>query len=1253
MKHFRPFLLLLLLLIPLVALHAAQTTPAPRLEITGVNASQMPTVTVTANVYDTLGQPVLGLTAADFTLTGDLVGIAQITNVENITDNNLPFAVVLAIDVSSSMSGVPFENAKQAAHAFIENIGPNDPVAILTFSSHVGVVQDYTTDKSTLSAAIDALRVGGETALYQGAYEAIQTAADSPTPRRAVILLSDGAEYGGISHVGRGDATDEAIKSGVPVYSIGVGFGFDRTYLQGISSSTNAQTYESPTSEELTQIYTDLAAKLRSQYVVTLNVPLPLDGTQYNLGLEVTTSEGTADAAAVLRAPIPVPIVRLPDLSDPLAQPTDITATILHDDPLKSVTFQVNGRPEVTASTEPYTFTVNPVDYPPGSYILTVTAVDANDDTGTGTLNFGVAALPSDISLSPELTAQTVISAAQTFTVETSGQTAATAVSVAFNNGQPTDLTAPYSFTIDPIFFTPGSYTVTVSVTNEGGVTSTRDFPFTIPTLPPQITIVGVQDGQSVSAPVKFTVQVTGQQPVAQISATAGSVTLERAADESFTLDPMMFPPGATALTITATLTNGASGTAQINFIVAPLPPQIIVHGLTAGETLTADREVTLDFVTQTPVIHVAFFVDGQDLAHQIHAPYGITLAVLDYAPGDHNLRIIADDADGQSSTLDLPFTISSAPAVTATAAALAATQSAIATATRQAVQTADASQATQSAQASATQVANASATAVAVVATNAAQATQGAQATGTQIANASETAAALMAINASATQAAQASATQINAATQTAAALIAQQATATAAVEQATQTAQVTATQQAAITATAQQLVVIATGDARSTQEQVSAQGTGTAVAQATANDLSTQTASQQQATQTSEVLIQAMLATQSVQQANATATSGALATLSGQATQNAQAIATQAAHITATQAAQATLDARATIRAQALAQAQAATRDALSTANAQARLSAQATQDTRATRNAAATVTAQANAATAALKATNEAIFATATQQIVEATQTQAAQASATAAAQQTLDALAATATQTAVEATQTQAAQATATAAAQQTLDALQATATQVVLNATATQQAQVIQSAASATAAAQQTLDALQATATQVVLNATATRHALETEAADNATATQITTNATATAAGQIAQATTSAQETLVVVATANRAAQLTVTAQQVANDATSTGVVNEIATRSAGLTATANAQGTLDTRLTAVGPTATPLDSGAQNVATPEVVPTLTEIQAQEPPASANIAPIAIVVIFIIVLILVLVLIMRGRGAPKR
>jgi hypothetical protein len=115
--------LIILFIFPLVALVTAQDSTAPRLEITGVNASQMPTVSVTANVYDNLGQPIRGLAAADFALTGDLTGVAQITKVENISDDNLPFAVVLAIDISSSMAGSPLANAKMAAQAFIDNIG--------------------------------------------------------------------------------------------------------------------------------------------------------------------------------------------------------------------------------------------------------------------------------------------------------------------------------------------------------------------------------------------------------------------------------------------------------------------------------------------------------------------------------------------------------------------------------------------------------------------------------------------------------------------------------------------------------------------------------------------------------------------------------------------------------------------------------------------------------------------------------------------------------------------------------------------------------------------------------------------------------------------------------------------------------------------------------------------------------------------------------------------------------------------------
>ncbi len=361
-------------------------------------------------------------------------------------------------------------------------------------------------------------------------------------------------------------------------------------------------------------------------------------------------------------------------------------------------------------------------------------------------IDLNIAALPSQISLSPDLSTLGAIAQPQTITVGGRGQTETTDVSVGFNGGDRTDLSAPYSFTIDPLQFAPGDNTVTVSVTNAAGVAAEQTFPFSIAALPPQITVIGLQDGQAIDAPVDFMVNVTAQGTVAQLDVKVGDLTLQPTND-TYTIDPMALPPGANALIVTATTASELTNATQINFVVAALPPQIIVSGLTAGETLYADRVVTLDFVTQTPVVHVAFFVDGAALADQASAPYGVTLPVLDFAPGDHTLRIIADNDSGQSSTLDLPFTIPPEPGFTATAGALAVTQAAVATATQQAVVTAQAAQVTQAAQATATENAVASATQVA-------QATQAAEVSAQQNAAASATSAA------QATEAAQATAT-------------------------------------------------------------------------------------------------------------------------------------------------------------------------------------------------------------------------------------------------------------------------------------------------------------------------------------------------------------------------------------------------------------------------------------------------------------------------------------------------------------
>jgi len=182
--------------------------------------------------------------------------------------------------------------------------------------------------------------------------------------------LSDGAEFGGRSQAARTDALAAALGRGVPVYTIGLGFGFDRTYLQQISGGTSANFDESPTADELITIYRNLASKLRSQYIITLDASsILVDGNTYGLDIQAISGEAIDVARAELRAPIPVPIVSLGELpSEPIAEPVEIPVTVLADDPVSNFSFSLVGAGTVQSGSSdslPFVVPIDPITLPP------------------------------------------------------------------------------------------------------------------------------------------------------------------------------------------------------------------------------------------------------------------------------------------------------------------------------------------------------------------------------------------------------------------------------------------------------------------------------------------------------------------------------------------------------------------------------------------------------------------------------------------------------------------------------------------------------------------------------------------------------------------------------------------------------------------------------------------------------------------------------------------------------------------------
>lgn len=633
-----------------------ETESGITMEITGVNSTQMPTVIITANVLNSARLPVRGLGAQDFVLSGELGERGRIVRVENITDEDLTYAVALVIDTSSSMAGAPIERAKEAARLFVNAIGADDPVAILTFDNEVRLVQDYTSDKTLLLAVIDALPFGGQTALYEAGLRGVELAAQAPVERRAMILLSDGAEFGGASRAARSDALAAAARLGVSAYTIGLGYGIDRSYLQDLAAGTNARFYESPTPAELEAIYTDLANLFRSLYVITLEVDVPLDGTNYVVGLQANTEEGPSEVdASIVRAPIPVPLVQLPDplFAEPLSEIARIVPNIAADDPIVSVEARLNGEDFPFVDD---TLVFDPVALRPGTYTLDIRAIDADGDGGVAQRQFEVAALPSTITLSSDLAVP--LSEPLELGVGVTGQTAAAEVVFSLDGEEVArQIEAPFSLLIDPFLLSPETHALNVTVTNEGGVASSVALDFEVAALPPRILrIVGVEAGESVETPRLVSVETATQ---AGTNVNSLGFTLNGTALTEPSFDPFFFAPGSARLEATVGADNGTSSSAELAFEIAALPPRL---DLPASSSIITDRgEIVFSVASQTAINTLSARIEEQPgvrLTISGDAPRVVAIDGAALGDGEYTLTITVRDRSDLETSASTSFRV-------------------------------------------------------------------------------------------------------------------------------------------------------------------------------------------------------------------------------------------------------------------------------------------------------------------------------------------------------------------------------------------------------------------------------------------------------------------------------------------------------------------------------------------------------------------------------------------------------------------
>ena len=678
----------------------AQDETGITLDIIGVDATDLSSVTVNVSVLDASGQLVSGLEADNFSVGGDLADRATIRRVENVTDDGLAFASVLVIDTSSSMSGRPLEQTQAAARSYVGALGPDDAVALVIFDSTFQVLVDYTTDKARLVEVIDQLYAGGQTALYDANRLGIEHAIAAPLPRKAVIILSDGGEYGNVSRYSREESIHAATIQGVPVYTVGLGWHIDERFLEAVSGESNAIFYNSPDPDELVDIYNHLAHLFRTQYIITLDAAVDADGARYSFTLNVSTGEGqTASGEAVLRAPIPIPLLSLPpDLfDDALAESTEVKVEIRADQDIADVRYALNG--EFIAVDE--SFIIDPASLAPGDYTLDIAVSDVDGDTSWYQTDFEVAALPPDLTtdFAPE---DVPLTEAELISVSAGGQTEITAVEfIVDESAIKIDREPPYDFSLEPFDFSPGEHTLTIRASNAGGQSASIDRPFTAAVLPPRIevNVDGLTSETALEDSLTGRVSAVGQSPIASLSLDTEPVIESGDGQLEFSLDAADFPPGRAAIDITAVDESGAESTETISFEVAALAPTVELEGLADEEVMSGDTEIKVLAGGQTDIARIE--VAYNDGAAAIVRDGAFTIPAETLGEGQHELSLTVTNASGQTTTLTRPFDVDLPPTPTATLTSTStatdaptATDTASPTATDTAVPTATASSA-------------------------------------------------------------------------------------------------------------------------------------------------------------------------------------------------------------------------------------------------------------------------------------------------------------------------------------------------------------------------------------------------------------------------------------------------------------------------------------------------------------------------------------------------------------------------------
>jgi Ca-activated chloride channel family protein len=261
-------------------------------------------VVLNVTVTDKDGKYVHRIPRADFKIFED--GREQ--TISTFSMEETPFAAALLLDASGSMEG-RISLGRSAAIRFLSGLRDDDVAAIYRFDTDVECFQDFSHSRDLPPLAFE-MRAKGWTALNDAIVRAAQDLSARPEKRRAIVVLSDGADTR--SSASSEKALASALAANATIYTVDMSDPHTSVRdkqiqagaLRNFASKSGGRYVPTPGGKALSDAFAGIVEELSNQYTIGYQ-PMndARDGRWRSIDIKLARADVTVRARRGYRAP--------------------------------------------------------------------------------------------------------------------------------------------------------------------------------------------------------------------------------------------------------------------------------------------------------------------------------------------------------------------------------------------------------------------------------------------------------------------------------------------------------------------------------------------------------------------------------------------------------------------------------------------------------------------------------------------------------------------------------------------------------------------------------------------------------------------------------------------------------------------------------------------------------------------------------------------------------------------------------------